>query len=69
MMHLAKMSKKSRAAAVGDTIENTAPVVHSMAFLTNDVTPVLVTGAHFSTSHNAGGTMETGDKRRYDTAS
>ena len=30
------------------------------------VTPVLVTGVHFSTKRDARGTMDTGDKRRYD---
>jgi hypothetical protein len=41
-------------------------VVHSITFLTNSVTPVLVTGAHLSLKRNACGTMDTGDKRRYD---
>ena len=37
-----------------------------MAILTNEVSPVLVTGAHFSPMRNARGTMDTGDERRYD---
>ena len=51
---------------VGDSIDNTVRVVRSITLLTNRVTPVLVTGVHFSTMHNVCGTMDTGDKRRFD---
>ena len=46
--------------------DNTARIFATIAFHTITVTPVLVTGAHFSPKRHAHGTMDTGDKRRYD---
>ncbi|MGI9411211.1 MAG: hypothetical protein ACR2OV_14125 [Hyphomicrobiaceae bacterium] len=52
--------------ASGDTIQGSIRIIFSNAFLNHLVTPVRVTGAHFSTMRNVCGTMDTGDERRYD---
>ena len=48
-------------------MDNSARVVRTITCYTNSVTPVLVNGGHFSARRNPCGTMDTGDKRRYDT--
>ena len=52
---------------MGDTINNALSVLHSDTIPNNKVTSVLVTGGHFSAMRDACGSMDTGDKRRYDT--